>query len=150
MHKPNVTLACVVHCKGKFLFVEELEHGKLTLNQPTGHLEADESLLDGAKRELFEETGIHADMQSLIKIYQWHAPRSKTDFLRFTFAVELDDWLPIQPQDPDITRGLWLSLEEFYDYIQQAGQCERSPLVIESVKDYLKGEFISVQLLKAF
>ncbi|EJS86895.1 hypothetical protein AAUPMB_16155, partial [Pasteurella multocida subsp. multocida str. Anand1_buffalo] len=28
--------------------------------------------------------------------------------------------------------------------------CERSPLVIESVKDYLKGEFISVQLLKAF
>lgn len=47
MHKPNVTLACVVHCKGKFLFVEELEHGKLTLNQPAGHLEADESLLEG-------------------------------------------------------------------------------------------------------
>ncbi|EJS86891.1 hypothetical protein AAUPMB_16160, partial [Pasteurella multocida subsp. multocida str. Anand1_buffalo] len=44
-------------------------------------------MLEGAKRELFEETGIRADMQSLIKIYQWHAPRSKTDFLRFTFAV---------------------------------------------------------------
>ena len=69
MHKPNVTLACVVHCKGKFLFVEEFEHGKLTLNQPAGHLEADESLLEGAKRELFEETGIQEEMQSLIKIY---------------------------------------------------------------------------------
>ncbi|VEI58640.1 phosphatase NudJ [Pasteurella multocida] len=150
MHKPNVTLACVVHCKGKFLFVEEFEHGKLTLNQPAGHLEADESLLEGAKRELFEETGIQAEMQSLIKIYQWHAPRTKTDFLRFTFAIELDDWHPIHPQDPDITRGLWLTLDEFYDYIQHEGQCERSPLVIESIKDYLKGEFISVQLLKAF
>lgn len=150
MHKPNVTLACVVHCKGKFLFVEEFEHGKLTLNQPAGHLEADESLLEGAKRELFEETGIQAEMQSLIKIYQWHAPRTKTDFLRFTFAVELDDWHPIQLQDPDITRGLWLTLDEFYDYIQQEGQCERSPLVIESIKDYLKGEFSPIELLKAF
>ncbi|MGC7560001.1 NUDIX hydrolase [Pasteurella sp. PK-2025] len=149
MHKPNVTLACVVHCKGKFLFVEEFEHSKLTLNQPAGHLEANESLLEGAKRELFEETGIRAEIQHLIKIYQWHAPRTQTDFLRFTFAVELDDWLPIQPQDPDITRGLWLTLAEFYDYIQQEGQCERSPLVIESIKDYLKGELISVQLLKA-
>lgn len=150
MHKPNVTLACVVHCKGKFLFVEEFEHGKLTLNQPAGHLEADESLLEGAKRELFEETGIKAEMQNLIKIYQWHAPRTKTDFLRFTFAVELDDWHPIQLQDPDITRGLWLTLDEFYDYIQQEGQCERSPLVIESIKDYLKGEFSPIELLKAF
>lgn len=150
MHKPNVTLACVVHCKGKFLFVEEAEHGKLTLNQPAGHLEADESLLEGAKRELFEETGIQAEMQSLIKIYQWHAPRSQTDFLRFTFAIELDDWYPIHPQDPDITRGLWLTLDEFYDYIQKEGQCERSPLVIESIKDYLTGEFSPIALLKAF
>ncbi|GJH42583.1 NUDIX hydrolase [Pasteurella canis] len=150
MHRPHITLACVVHCKGKFLFVEEFEHGNLTLNQPAGHLETDETLLEAAKRELFEETGIHADMQGLIKIYQWSAPRSKTDFLRFTFVVELDDWYPIQPQDPEITRGLWLSLEEFYHYIQQAGQCERSPLVIESVKDYLKGEFISLNTLKVF
>ncbi|VEI46413.1 putative Nudix hydrolase ymfB [Actinobacillus equuli] len=67
MHKPNITLACVVHCKGKFLFVEEIEYGKRTLNQPAGHLEANETLLEGASRELFEETGIRAQMQHLIK-----------------------------------------------------------------------------------
>lgn len=39
MYKPNITMACVVHCKGKFLFVEEFEYGKMTLNQPAGHLE---------------------------------------------------------------------------------------------------------------
>lgn len=150
MHKPNITLACVVHCKGKFLFVEEFEHGKFTLNQPAGHLEADESLLEGAKRELLEETGIHADMQKLIKIYQWHAPHSDTDFLRFTFAVELQDWIEIHPQDPDITRGLWLTLAEFHHYIRQEGQCERSPLVIESIIDYLKGEFYPLHVLRIF
>ena len=150
MYKPNVTLACVVHCRGKFLFVEEFEQGKLTLNQPAGHLEANETLLEGASRELFEETGIHAQMQQLIKIYQWHAPQSQTDFLRFTFALELDDWITPKPQDSDITRALWLSVAEFEDYIQQTGQGARSPLVIESLRDYAKGEFYNLAILKAF
>ena len=79
MFRPNVTLACVVHCKGKFLFVEEFEHGKMTLNQPAGHLEQGESLLEGAKRELFEETGIVADMQHLIKVCLLYTSPSPRD-----------------------------------------------------------------------
>ena len=150
MHKPNITLACVVHCKGKFLFVEEIEYGKRTLNQPAGHLEANETLLEGASRELFEETGIRAEIQRLIKIYQWHAPRSQTDYLRFVFAVELDDFVPIVPQDRDITQGFWLSLEEFKHFIQQEGQCERNPLVSQSIADYLSGESYPLDVLRVF
>ncbi|AHG73800.1 MutT protein [Mannheimia sp. USDA-ARS-USMARC-1261] len=150
MFKPNVTMACVVHCKGKFLFVEEIEYGKRTLNQPAGHLEANETLLEGASRELFEETGIRAEMASLVKIYQWQAPRSKTDYLRFLFAVELEDWLEPKPQDADITQAMWLTFEEFNHYIQQKGQCERSPLVVQSLKDYLNGERYPLSLLNAF
>ena len=150
MFRPNVTLACVVHCKGKFLFVEEFEHGKMTLNQPAGHLEQGESLLEGAKRELFEETGIVADMQHLIKVYQWYAPRTQTEFLRFTFALVLDDWLEIKPQDADIAGGRWLSLREFEQYIAQEGQAARSPLVMQSVQDYLQGQFYSLDLLHCF
>ncbi|WGE89756.1 NUDIX hydrolase [Actinobacillus arthritidis] len=150
MHKPNITLACVVHCKGKFLFVEELEYGKRTLNQPAGHLEANETLLEGASRELFEETGIRAEAQRLIKIYQWHAPRSQTDYLRFVFAVELDDFATISPQDSDITQGFWLSLEEFKHFIQQEGQGERNPLVSQSIEDYLSGESYPLDVLRVF
>ncbi|MDG2914776.1 NUDIX hydrolase [Bisgaard Taxon 10/6] len=150
MHKPNITMACVVHCKGKFLFVEEIEYGKLTLNQPAGHLEKNETILQGASRELYEETGIRADMQKLVKIYQWHAPRSQTDYLRFVFALELDDWLTTTPHDSDITRALWLTLEEFRHYIAQPEQCERNPLVIQAVQDYLKGESYPLDLLSVF
>lgn len=150
MHKPNVTMACVVHCKGKFLFVEEIEYGKRTLNQPAGHLEKDESILQGASRELYEETGIRADMQKLLKIYQWHAPRSQTDYLRFVFALELDDWVEITPHDADITRGLWLTLDEFNHYISQDGQCARNPLVIQAIQDYLQGESYPLTLLSVF
>lgn len=150
MHKPNITMACVVHCKGKFLFVEEIEYGNRTLNQPAGHLEKDESILQGASRELYEETGIRAEMQKLIKIYQWHAPSSQTDYLRFVFALELEDWVEITPLDSDITRGLWLTLDEFNAYIEQAGQCARNPLVIQAIQDYLKGEFYPLDVLTVF
>ena len=61
MFKPHVTVACVVHARGKFLVVEESINGKALWNQPAGHLEANETLLQAAKRELWEETGIHAE-----------------------------------------------------------------------------------------
>lgn len=147
MHKPNITMACVVHCQGKFLFVKEFEYGKMTLNQPAGHLEEHETLIEGAKRELWEETGIKADISHLIKIYQWHAPRSNTDYLRFVFAVELNECLPIRPLDSDIEGGMWLTAEEFYHYIQQEGQAERNPLVTRALRDYLKGERVSLSVL---
>ncbi|MDD7544650.1 NUDIX hydrolase [Actinobacillus porcinus] len=150
MHKPNITMACVVHCKGKFLFVEEIEYGKRTLNQPAGHLEKDESILQGASRELYEETGIRAEMQKLVKIYQWHAPRSQTDYLRFVFALELDDWVDVTPLDSDITRGLWLTLEEFNAYVEQDGQCARNPLVIQAIQDYLHGDGYPLDVLTVF
>ena len=150
MHKPNITMACVVHCKGKFLFVEEIEYGNCTLNQPAGHLEKDESILQGASRELYEETGIRAEMQQLIKIYQWHAPRSQTDYLRFVFALELEDWVEVTPLDSDITRGLWLTLEEFNAYVEQDGQCARNPLVIQAIQDYLHGDGYPLDILTVF
>ncbi|MGR3807361.1 phosphatase NudJ [Pasteurella testudinis DSM 23072] len=151
MHKPNITLACVVHCQGKFLFVEEWDNGILTLNQPAGHLEKDESLLDGMLRELWEETGIkNVQIRHLLKIYQWRAPADNTDFLRFTFVLELEQCCAITPHDSDIIRGLWLSRQEFQDYIRQPGQGARSPLVIESVEDYFKKQFYPSTLLHNF
>ena len=65
MFKPHVTVACVVHAEGKFLVVEETINGKALWNQPAGHLEADETLVEAAARELWEETGISAQPQHL-------------------------------------------------------------------------------------
>ena len=50
MFKPHVTVACIVQAEGELLVVEETVHGKATWNQPAGHLEADESLLEAASR----------------------------------------------------------------------------------------------------
>ncbi len=70
MFKPHVTVACLVQARGALLVVEERVNGIATWNQPAGHLEADETLHEAASRELFEETGIRAEMQYFIGINQ--------------------------------------------------------------------------------
>ena len=92
MFKPHVTVACVVHAQDKFLIVEETINGKALWNQPAGHLEDNETLLQAAERELWEETGIRATPQHFIRMHQWLAP-DNTPFLRFLFVE-----LVLQPQ----------------------------------------------------
>jgi phosphatase NudJ len=109
MFKPHVTVACVVHAQGKFLVVEESINGKALWNQPAGHLEANETLLQAAKRELWEETGIHAEPQHFIRCISGLrpiAPRSCA-----SFAVELSEMCATEPQDDDIDRCLWVTAE---------------------------------------
>ncbi len=45
----------MVHAEGKFLVVEETINGKALWNQPAGHLEADETLVEAAARELWKK-----------------------------------------------------------------------------------------------
>lgn len=150
MHTPHTTLACLVHCQGKFLFVEEFEYGKMTLNQPAGHLEANESLVAGAMRELYEETGISAEPQALLGVYHWHAPRSKIDYLRFVFIIELETCLSTLPTDPDITRAIWLTLDELQEYIKQPNQTLRNPLVMQAIEDYQAGKCYPLSFIHSF
>lgn len=67
--------------------------------------------MQAAKRELWEETGIHATPDAFIRMHQWIAP-DKTPFLRFLFAVDLEDIGATEPHDSDIDRCLWVSADE--------------------------------------
>lgn len=142
--KPHVTVACVVHAAGKFLVVEETINGKALWNQPAGHLEADETLVQAAERELWEETGIRATPQAFLRLHQWIAP-DRTPFLRFCFVIELEQPLPTEPHDSDIDRCLWLSADE----ILQAPNL-RSALVAESIRSYQQPERYPLSLVGSF
>ncbi|KAB7705416.1 NUDIX domain-containing protein [Plesiomonas shigelloides] len=137
---PHVTVANVVHCQGKFLLVEEHINGKVLYNQPAGHLEANESVLEAARRELWEESGLRMQPQSLLKIFQWTAPDG-TPFIRFTFAIDLDQCPPCEPQDPDIVACHWVSADEMRHMTL------RSPLVMESITLFLQPERIPLSVL---
>ncbi|EKE77976.1 NUDIX domain-containing protein [Gallaecimonas xiamenensis] len=125
------TVAWVIEAQGRYLLVEEDIQGVLTLNQPAGHWETGESLLDAARRELWEETGLRLDPQGLVGLYCLELPH-KT-FWRHVFYARIDAPLATAPQDKDIVRCLWLTAEELAHYPL------RSHLVQAAIDDFAAG-----------
>jgi len=133
--KPHVTVATIVCKEKQFLMVEEDIRGKSELNQPAGHLESGESLLEAACRETFEETAYRIQLVHLIGIYQWTSPLSHKEFIRFCFSGEVISHVPEQPLDSGIIAAHWFSHEQILERSAQL----RSPMIIQSIGDYLSG-----------
>lgn len=143
--KPNTTVAVVVFCQGKFLLVEEIENGNTVYNQPAGHLEANENLINAAMRELEEETGLTCSVDYLSGIYYYYRQSISLYYLRFCFVIERESFEECQPQDEEIIACHWLTFEE----IKAKSSQLRSPLVLECIEDYLSGKKIPLSHLKS-
>jgi len=146
--QPDVTVATVVMDAGRVLCVEERVHGELVLNQPAGHLEPDESLLDAALRETREETGWEVQLTAFVGAYQWTAPASgggaPRHYLRFAFAASPHRHDPARELDTGIVRALWLTPAE----LLEARDRHRSPMVWQVVADCLAGRRQPLSLLQ--
>lgn len=141
--QPDVTVATVVVRDGRLLVVEELVRGERVLNQPAGHLEPDESLLEAARRETLEETGWEVTLTAFIGAYQWKSPTDGRHFLRLAFAAEPLRHHPDQALDEGILQALWLTPAE----LAEATARHRSPLVWRAVEDFLAGRRFPLQAL---
>lgn len=140
--QPDVTVATLVVDGGRLLCVEERVGGRLVINQPAGHLEPDESLLDAAVRETLEETGWKVRLTGFVGAYQWKA-ESGRHYLRFAFAGDPVSHDPDRALDEGIERALWLSPGE----LQEAAERHRSPLVWRAAADFLAGQRYPLSML---
>lgn len=141
--KPNVTVAAVVQRDNQFLLVEEEAEAGLAFNQPAGHLEQGESLVDAVIREALEETGYHFYPTHLVGIYSWPRPQSDITYLRFAFAGELRGFEANRKLDDGIVAARWLSLNE----VRATQARHRSPLILRCIEDYLAGKRAPLDLL---
>jgi 8-oxo-dGTP pyrophosphatase MutT (NUDIX family) len=141
--KFDLTVAAIAEAGGRFLYVQERAARRVVLNQPAGHVEPGESLVEAVVRETLEETGREFRPESLTGIYLWVGPAGRT-VLRFAFAGRVGEPAPDAILDRAIIRTLWLDRRE----LESRAAEHRSPLVLRCVDDYLRGVRHPLDLLK--
>ena len=141
--KPHITVAAVVEQNGRFLVVEENIEGRIVFNQPAGHVEQGETLIDAVARETLEESGRRFTPQALVGVYSWTNPGNDVTYLRFAFTGTVSERDPSRPLDEGIIDAVWMSRDEL---LAQPDKL-RSPLVMRVIDDYLAGRRFHLDLL---
>ncbi len=139
--KPHVTVAAVIEREGRFLMVEERIHGEIIYNQPAGHLEEGESLIDATVREVLEETACHFTPQSLVGFYRWRNAQTGVTFIRVALAGECSEPELGRTLDEGIIAARWFTRDEI------AKLHVRSPMVTRCIEDYCSGARHPLSLL---
>lgn len=133
---PHATVATIIERDGRFLMVEELASGQHpVINQPAGHIEEGETILDAARRETLEETGWLAEPRGLVGLYVYTAPTNGITYHRYCLFADAIAHQPETVLDDGILGPRWMTLSE----LEQSDQL-RSPMVLTCIKDYLAGK----------
>ncbi|MBI4911779.1 MAG: NUDIX hydrolase [Acidobacteria bacterium] len=133
----GLTVAAIVQREDRFLVVEELDgaNPQRVLNQPAGHVDPGESLIDAVIRETREETSLPFTPETLVGVYQVRA-RNGRDYCRVCFAGTVPPDLEARPGDSEILACHWLTREEI------AARRQRSSLVLACLDDFIRGRRI--------
>lgn len=149
--KPSVTVAAVIERDGRFLLVEEDTPDGLLLNNPAGHLDPGESPAEGCARETLEETAHLFRPTQLVGVYlsRVHKTLPASDaveditYMRLAFCGELGELQAHRALDEGIVRTLWLTPQE----IRGSTARHRSPLLLQCMEDYLRGQRFPLELV---
>jgi 8-oxo-dGTP pyrophosphatase MutT (NUDIX family) len=138
---PHAVVATIVQREQRFLLVEEIVDGETVYNQPAGHIDANERIMDAAVRETLEETGYRVRLDHLTGIYTV-AGKGGVTYYRFCFAASfLED--TGRPLDQGIVGPRWFTMDE----IRGLGSRLRSPLVVKCLEDYQAGRRFPLDII---
>jgi 8-oxo-dGTP pyrophosphatase MutT (NUDIX family) len=141
---PHIVVATVVERDGRFLLIEERINEQRVLNQPAGHWEPGETLVEAARRETLEEAGWDVEPTHLLGVYEWQPASLPYPFVRFAFAATPLRHHPDRPLDAGIERALWMTPDE----ILQAEPRWRSPSVQTCIADFQAGVRYPLDLIR--
>ena len=148
---PSVTVAAVIEKDGRYLLIEEHTQEGLRLNNPAGHLDPGESLIEACARECLEETAHPFEPKHLVGIYQSRFHRAAQNdrqaeeitYLRFAFTGNITHPIQDQALDHGIVQVLWMTLDE----VRSSKASHRSPLVLKCIEDHAIGQRFPMDLI---
>lgn len=143
--RPRATVAALCERGGKYLLVLEKVSDSLVYNQPAGHLDPGESLMQAVVRETLEETCYAFEPTALQAIYRYQPrPGNPDTYLRFLFRGEIGEKFD-GPLDDDIVAAEWLS----YDEVVACRARHRSPMVMQGIEDFRRRPAYPLDIISA-
>ena len=143
-----MTVAAVIERAGRFLLIEEQDKdrqvsGPTVFNQPAGHWEPGETLIEACAREALEESAHAFAPRAVVGVYRWRPPSSEITYLRFAFCGDVGEKDTDRTLDEGIVRTLWMTPAE----IRATRERHRSPLLLRCVEDFLAGKRYPLDLI---
>ena len=139
----KITVAAVIkNSENKFLMVEENTSDGIKINQPAGHLEKNETIVEAIIREVKEETGLVFLPLSLISVHQFFL--NSSSFFRFNFYGEVDSNSKPFSNEKQILKITWLD----ESYLEKKKKMLRSKCVLAAINDFNLGLKMPLSTIK--
>lgn len=140
-----IVVGGVIEKDGKFLLVQEAkEEFRGKWNLPAGRLDANETIFDGAKREIFEECGCRVEITGILQI----GNRVLEDdvFVSVVFATRLlDDNITYDPNE--ILDIKWFTYEEI---LNMKDELRTYALVEGSISAFVNNKIFDIDIVRMF
>lgn len=108
----TIIVGGVVKKDGKYLLVQEAKKeckGKWSI--PAGHLEPNETIVEGAKREILEECGLEAEITGILHV------RKNSEWVNIAFSTNIISG-EIRFDKKEILDAKWFSLDDIINMKQ--------------------------------
>lgn len=136
-------MAAVCERDGKFLLVREKVGNQIVVNQPAGHLEPGEGLIDAVIRETLEETRYPFNPTALQGIYRYTTQESpQNTYIRFLFRGTVGARIE-GDLDCGIISAEWMSYQQVLNCRDQ----HRTPMVVQCIEDFGAGPGYPLEII---
>lgn len=107
------SVGTIVECKGKILILKRNDDEK-RWGLPGGKVEAGESTIEGAVRELFEESGYKAMTEQLefLGEFRWNFPKLNLNF--FVHRLKISEFFNVKLDPREHTKYQWVTPRKCY------------------------------------
>lgn len=139
----RIIVGGVIEKEGKFLLVQEAQEicrGKW--NIPAGHLDPNETIFDGAKREVFEETGCRVELTGVLEVAQrvlendvWMSVIFKTKLLEENIRFDKSEILDVK----------WFTYDEI---LNMKTELRSYDWITNSIKALVENKVADIDLVK--
>ena len=138
----RIVVGGIIEKDGKFLLVQEgKEECRGKWNIPAGHLEPNETILDGVKREVKEETGCNVELTGLLQI--GNKVFHDDVFISIVFSMKLLEE-DIRFDKKEILDVKWFTYEEL---LNKKEELRAYSLIMNSISAFLENKIVDIHVI---